>query len=95
VPALFLFVNPWRRALSLPVFGEGRVGLFLARYVRGPHPTSLSLGQIGEGSSQLQLFPSLSQRAQAQRVEADEAGGVAVVVGDFAFLEGDEVLVVE
>ena len=35
-----------RDPLSLPVFGEGRVGLFLllARFARGPHPTSLSLG---------------------------------------------------
>jgi hypothetical protein len=30
-----------------------------------------------------------------QRVEADEAGRVAVIVGDRAFREGDEILVVE
>jgi hypothetical protein len=39
---------------------------------------------------QSQLPFSLRQRAQAQRVEADEALGVALVVGR-AFLEGDEV----
>src|SRR5215475_11155575 len=43
----------------------------------------------------LQLLPPAPKRAQAQRVEADEAGGVAVVVGDRALLEGDQVLVVE
>ena len=39
-------------------------------------------------------FP-LGQRTQAQRIELDEACGVAVVVGDGSFLEGDEILVVE
>jgi hypothetical protein len=42
-----------------------------------------------------QLLPALAERAQAQRIELDEAGGVAVVVGNRAFLEGDEVLVVQ
>jgi hypothetical protein len=42
-----------------------------------------------------QLPLPLPERAQAQRVEADEALRVAVVVGDRAFLEGREVLVVE
>ena len=37
----------------------------------------------------------LGERAQAQRVELDEARRVVLVVGDGAFLEGDEVLVVE
>src|SRR5262249_58629616 len=40
----------------------------------------------------LQLFPPLAERAQAQRVQSDEACGVAMGVGDLAFLEGDEVL---
>src|SRR3990167_4235808 len=38
---------------------------------------------------------ALGQHAQAQGVELDEAAGVAVVVGDLALLEGDQVLVVE
>ncbi len=42
-----------------------------------------------------QLLLALAERAQPQRVELDEAGGVAVVVGDSTFLEGDEVLVVQ
>ncbi len=41
------------------------------------------------------LLPPLPQRAQAQGIEADEALGIAVIVGDRAFLEGDEVLIVE
>src|SRR5262249_33157213 len=44
---------------------------------------------------QLQFLPSLTERAQAQRVEPDEAGGVAMVIGDGAFLERHEILVVE
>jgi hypothetical protein len=36
----------------------------------------------------------LPQRAQPQRVELDEARGVAVIAGDRTFLEGDEVLIV-
>ncbi len=31
---------------SLPGFGEGRVGFFLARFARGPHP---ALPDDGEG----------------------------------------------
>src|SRR5262245_24295124 len=37
----------------------------------------------------------LRQRAQPERVEADEAGGIAMIVRNLAFLERDEVLVVE
>ena len=52
-----------------------------------------------EGSAGSALQPQfpfpLRQGAQPQRVELDEARGVAVVVGDGALLEGDEVLVVE
>src|ERR1700677_3124950 len=40
-------------------------------------------------------LPPLRQGPQAQRVQLDEAGGVLVVVGDGALLEGDEVLVVQ
>src|SRR5260370_1449780 len=52
------------------------------------------------GSSDAGLFLrrlaiALGERPQPQRVELDEAAGVVVVVGDGAFLEGDEVLVVE
>src|SRR5215470_6041243 len=41
------------------------------------------------------LAPPAPEGAQAQRIQADEAGSVAVVVGDRALLEGDEVLIVE
>src|ERR1700733_6669397 len=44
---------------------------------------------------QFQLPLPLPERPQPQRVEADEAFGVALVVGDLAVLEGDEVLIVE
>src|ERR1043166_9921886 len=44
---------------------------------------------------QSQLFLPLRQGAQAERVEADEAFRVVLVVGDRTLLEGDEVLVVE
>src|SRR5687768_735211 len=40
------------------------------------------------------LVPS-RRYPQAERVEADEAGGVALVVAATAFLEGDQILVVE
>src|SRR6266566_937783 len=48
-----------------------------------------------KGSLELQLLPPLPQCAQPQRVEADEARRVAVVVGDGAFLERHQVLVIE
>src|SRR5271165_6418004 len=41
------------------------------------------------------LLPPFRQRPQAKGVELDEAGGVVVVVGHGAFLEGDEVLVIK
>src|SRR5579863_4664 len=41
-------------------------------------------------------FPlALAEGAQAQRVELDEARGIAMIVGDRAFLEGDEILIVQ
>src|SRR5262245_52480589 len=51
----------------------------------------------GKGSDALQLeFPfALSERAQPQRIEADEAGGVALIVSCRAFFEGHQVLIVE
>src|SRR5207302_1031197 len=61
-------------------------------------PRSSTIGWQRRGDAlafRFQPAPALSQRAQPQRVEPDEAGRVAVVVGDGAFLEGDEVLVVE
>jgi hypothetical protein len=42
-----------------------------------------------------QSRPNAALIHEPQRVELDEAGGVAVIVGDGAFLEGDEVLIVE
>src|SRR5439155_6266046 len=48
-----------------------------------------------KGSLELQLPPALPQCPQPQRVEPDEARCVAVVVGNGALLEGDEVLVIE
>ena len=40
-------------------------------------------------------FPlALAEGAQAQRIELDEARGIAVIIGDRAFLEGDEILIV-
>src|SRR5262249_45152573 len=48
-----------------------------------------------ERDLQLQLLLALPERAQPQRVEPDEAGGVALVVGNRTFLEGDEILIVE
>jgi hypothetical protein len=47
------------------------------------------------GALGLRLLSPLSQGAQAQRVELDESGGVLVIVGDGAFLEGHEILVVK
>src|SRR5262245_55807697 len=41
------------------------------------------------------LLIPLRERAQPQRVQADEARGVAVVVGDLAFFERDKILVVK
>src|SRR2546423_2261898 len=48
-----------------------------------------------KGSLELQLPPALPQCPQPQRVEPDESRRVAVVVGDGALLEGDQVLIVE
>ena len=48
---------------------------------------------IRRPSIELQFAPALAERAQPQRVELDEAFGVAMVVGDRAFLEGDQLLV--
>src|SRR5262245_36895277 len=42
-----------------------------------------------------QLSPTLPQRAQPQRVEPNETFGVALVVGDLAFLERHQILVVQ
>src|SRR5581483_738465 len=56
----------------------------------GPSP-----GLFVSQSLKLQLLLPLPKRAQTQGVEPDEAGRVAVVVGDRAFLEGDKVLIVE
>src|SRR3954469_9836495 len=44
---------------------------------------------------QTQLLLALAKRAQPQRIETDEACGIAMVVGDRAFFEGDEILIVE
>src|SRR4051812_18193802 len=44
---------------------------------------------------QSELLLALAERAQPQRVELDEARGVAVVVGDGAFLESDQILIVQ
>src|SRR5262249_20699180 len=49
----------------------------------------------GKTRSQLQLLFPLPKRPQAQRVEANETCGIALVVGDGALLERDQVLVVE
>src|SRR6185437_6677846 len=38
---------------------------------------------------------ALAEGAQAQRVELDEARRIAMIVGDRAFLEGDEILIVQ
>src|ERR1051326_1034783 len=46
-------------------------------------------------SVELQLALSLAERAQPQSVEFDETFGVVLVVGDRAFLEGHQLLVVE
>src|ERR1700726_3064411 len=43
---------------------------------------------------QPQLLLALAERAQPQRVEFDKTRRVAVIVGDGAFLEGDEILIV-
>src|SRR5262249_28224746 len=67
------------------------------RVIRQPFPRSSARerGKEGEPALQPKLLPALAQGAQPQRVEPDEAGGVAVVVGDGAFLERDEILVIE
>src|SRR3984957_9923757 len=53
-------------------------------------------GALGPASSWLRgSLPPLRQSPQAQRIELDEASRVLVVVSDGAFLEGDEILVVE
>src|SRR6266850_1288214 len=46
-------------------------------------------------SLQPQLLLALAERAQPQGVELDEARGVTMIVGDRAFLEGDEILIVQ
>src|SRR6185436_3458403 len=51
---------------------------------------------VSRDSPGLRLPPRpLRRDPEAQRVEPDEAGGVALVVAARAFLEGHEVLVVE
>jgi hypothetical protein len=47
----------WGISFSLPVFGEGRVGLFHKLGAGGPHPTSLrsaTLPEVGEGEESVQ-----------------------------------------
>ena len=46
-------------------------------------------------SIKLELAPSLTERAQAQRIELDESLGIAVVVSHCALFESHEILVVE
>src|SRR3989442_12129107 len=62
--------------------------------LRASRREACGLAPQHEGGLQAKLAPPLPERAQAQRVEADEAFGVALVVGG-AFLEGHEILVVE
>src|SRR5829696_5456037 len=58
-----------------------------------------SLGPAVLAGDDIELDPHLAlpraERPQPQRVELDEAGGVAVIIGDGPLLEGDEVLAVE
>ena len=44
---------------------------------------------------QLEVLAPLPKRPQPQRIQPDEPGGVALVVGALVVLEGDEVLIVE
>src|SRR5262245_4698894 len=57
-------------------------------------PRRVGRSAIG-GALLLQPLAPLAERAQAQRVQSDEARRVAMIVGDLAFLERNEVLVVE
>src|SRR5262245_61589980 len=61
-----------------------------ARTCGPPHPPL-----AGRDNSPRQLAPALRQRAQAQRLEPDEALRVLLIVGDRAVLERDEFLIVE
>src|SRR6266508_5304629 len=74
-----------------------------ARRIRSANRTErrkslAGVSKIGEHRLLLvrfQLLPSLRQGAQSQRVQSNESLGVAMVVGDLALLDGDEVAVVE
>src|SRR5260370_18469057 len=55
----------------------------------------LSAGTTQGKILQPKLLPALDERAQPQGVHLDEAGGIAMIVGYRAFLERDEVLIVQ
>src|SRR5260370_24912526 len=55
----------------------------------------LSAGTTQGKILQPKLLPALDERAQPQGVQLDEAGGIAMIVGYRAFLEGDEVLILQ
>ena len=54
-------------ALSLPDFGEGRVGIFLVRFACGLHPTprSLSSGRAEAGPVGSATFPEVGEEYSA------------------------------
>jgi hypothetical protein len=70
------------RAFARPVGFIRATRLRLARTTRRNH-------------LQPQLLLALAEGAQAERVEFYETRGVAVIIGDRALLEGDEVLIVK
>src|SRR5215471_3177539 len=75
------------QAILLPVQGSG----FAGRARAPERPAQRSCAE----NSAFQLAPALRQRAQAQRIEADESLRIVLVVGTRAVLERHEPLVVE
>jgi hypothetical protein len=56
----------------------------------GSRTAGISCGRIPKSRN-----VPLAQHAQAQGVQLDEAGGVLLVIGDGAVLEGDQFLIVQ
>src|SRR5258708_11279303 len=102
IPAIFVSVSfrgvvPAKAGTHTPRLFSGHSGrrLFVTTNAGG-YGSRFRGDDIGrESCLQPQLLLALAERAQPQGVEFDEARGVTVVVGDRAFLEGDEILIVQ
>src|ERR1700694_4435808 len=87
--------GPILRDFSFTQCGE-RFLLQRALVIMGPGSRFALPGRRRErGRLHPQLLLAWAERAQPQGVELDEARGIAMIVGDRAFLEGDEVLIVQ